>query len=67
MAFAKARVDHVGNFGNVDIVYKISRYNGKSWCRLQVAVDNDNLQVGNLAPAVDLLDTRYPNSCLLIF
>ena len=67
IAFAEGRVDHAGDFGNVDIVYKISQDNGKTWGPLQVAVDNDNLQVGNPAPVVDLLDSAYPKGRLFLF
>ncbi|MDR0265922.1 MAG: glycoside hydrolase [Sphingobacterium sp.] len=67
IAFAEGRVDHAGDFGNVDIVYKISQDNGKTWGPLHVAVDNDNLQVGNPAPVVDLLDPAYPKGRLLLF
>ncbi|OJZ12310.1 sialidase family protein [Sphingobacterium sp. 40-24] len=67
IAFAEGRVDHAGDFGNVDIVYKTSKDNGKTWGPLQVAVDNDNLQVGNPAPVVDLLDPAYPQGRLLLF
>ncbi|MCS4228681.1 exo-alpha-sialidase [Sphingobacterium sp. BIGb0165] len=67
IAFAEGRVDHAGDFGNVDIVYKISPDDGKTWGPLHIAVDNDNLQVGNPAPLVDLLDPAYPNGRLLLF
>jgi len=67
IAFAEGRVDHAGDFGNVDIVYKTSQDNGKTWGQLHVAVDNDNLQVGNPAPVVDLLDPAYPKGRLLLF
>lgn len=67
IAFAEGRVDHAGDFGNVDIVYKVSQDKDKTWGPLQVAVDNDNLQVGNPAPVVDLLDPVYPKGRLLLF
>jgi len=67
IAFAEGRVDHAGDFGNVDIVYKISQDNGKTWGQLHVAVDNDHLQVGNPAPVVDILDPKYPQGRLLLF
>lgn len=67
IAFAEGRVDHAGDFGNVDIVYKTSQDNGKTWGPLHVAVDNDNMQVGNPAPVVDLLDPAYPKGRLLLF
>ncbi|WP_433901253.1 sialidase family protein [Sphingobacterium puteale] len=67
IAFAEGRVDHAGDFGNVDIVYKVSPDQGKTWGPLHVAVDNDNLQVGNPAPVVDLLDPMFPKGRLLLF
>ena len=35
IAFSEGRVEHAGDYGNVDIVYKISSDNGKTWglCR----------------------------------
>ncbi|WP_232047040.1 sialidase family protein [Sphingobacterium daejeonense] len=31
IAFSEGRVDHAGDYGNVDIVYKVSKDNGKTW------------------------------------
>lgn len=67
VAFCEGRVDHAGDYGNVDIVYKVSQDNGKTWGPLQVAVDYDKLQAGNPAPVVDLLDPAYPNGRLFLF
>ncbi|WP_149914444.1 sialidase family protein [Sphingobacterium cavernae] len=67
IAFSEGRVDHSGDFGNVDIVYKISKDGGKTWGALQVAVDYDKLQAGNPAPVVDLLDPAYPQGRLFLF
>ncbi|MCI0919802.1 sialidase family protein [Sphingobacterium rhinopitheci] len=67
VAFSEGRVDHAGDYGNVDIVFKVSKDNGKTWGPLQVAVDYDNLQAGNPAPVVDLLDPAYPNGRLFLF
>lgn len=67
IAFCEGRVEHAGDFGNVDIVYKISNDGGKSWGKLQVAVDYDTLQAGNAAPVVDLLDPRYPAGRIFLF
>jgi len=67
IAFAEGRVNHSGDFGNVDIVYKTSRDGGRTWSGLQVAVDHDSLQAGNAAPVVDLLDPRYPNGRIFLF
>lgn len=67
VAFSEGRVDHAGDYGNVDIVFKVSKDNGKTWGPLQVAVDYDKLQAGNPAPVVDLLDPAYPNGRLFLF
>lgn len=67
IAFSEGRVDHAGDYGNVDIVYKVSKDGGKTWGRLQVAVDYDKLQAGNAAPVVDLLDPAYPQGRLFLF
>lgn len=66
IAFAEGRVDHAGDFGNVDIVYKTSK-DGRTWGKLQVAVDYNDLQAGNAAPVVDLLDPRYPDGRIFLF
>ncbi|HIX54720.1 MAG TPA: sialidase family protein [Candidatus Sphingobacterium stercoripullorum] len=67
VAFAEGRVAHAGDFGDVDIVYKVSKDNGKTWGKLNVLVDYDELQAGNPAPVVDLLDSRFPNGRLILF
>src|SRR5690606_34970568 len=67
IAFAEGRVDHAGDFGNVDVVYKISEDQGKTWGPLKVAVDYDKLQAGNVAPVVDLMDPNYPQGRILLF
>ncbi|MBD1430133.1 sialidase family protein [Sphingobacterium litopenaei] len=67
IAFSEGRVDHAGDFGNVDIVYKVSKDGGKTWGKLQIAVDYDKLQAGNPAPVVDLLDPAYPKGRVFLF
>ena len=67
IAFSEGRVDHAGDYGNVDIVYKISKDGGKSWGPLNAAVDYDKLQAGNPAPVVDLLDPAYPQGRVFLF
>ncbi|WP_400262177.1 exo-alpha-sialidase [Sphingobacterium sp. SG20118] len=67
IAFSEGRVDHAGDYGNVDIVYKISADNGKTWGPLQIAVDQDKFQAGNPAPVVDLLDPQYPKGRIFLF
>src|SRR5690606_14363256 len=67
IAFSEGRVDHACDYGNVDIVYKISSDDGKTWGPLNVAADYDDLQAGNAAPVVDLLDPAYPNGRIFLF
>lgn len=67
IVFCEGRVDHAGDYGNVDIVYKISKNGGKTWGPLKVAADYDKLQAGNAAPVVDLLDPQYPNGRIFLF
>lgn len=67
LAFSEGRVDHSGDYGNVDIVYKISKDNGKTWGQLKVAADYDKLQAGNAAPVVDLLDPNYHKGRIFLF
>ncbi|MFZ4262563.1 sialidase family protein [Sphingobacterium sp. HJSM2_6] len=67
IAFSEGRVEHAGDYGNVDIVYKISKDEGKTWETLQIAVDYEKLQAGNPAPVVDLLDPNYPNGRIFLF
>ena len=67
VAFAEGRVTGAGDYGNVDIVYKISGDLGKTWSRLHQAADYKDLQAGNAAPVEDLLDPQYPQGRLLLF
>lgn len=67
IAFSEGRVEHAGDYGNVDIVYKISQDQGKTWGKLNVAVDYDQLQAGNAAPVVDLEDPEYPQGRIFLF
>ena len=67
IAFSEGRVDHAGDYGNVDIVYKISQNHGKTWGKIQIAADYNKLQVGNAAPVVDEFDPTYPNGRIFLF
>lgn len=67
IAFSEGRVDHAGDYGNVDIVYKISQDQGKSWGEIQIAADYDKLQAGNVAPVVDEFDPAYPKGRIFLF
>lgn len=67
LAFCEGRVDHAGDFGDINLVMKRSRDNGKTWSSMQTIVDNDTLQAGNPAPVVDLTDPRYPQGRIFLF
>lgn len=67
LAFCEGRVKHAGDFGNIDIVMKESRDQGKTWSTLQTLIDVDSLQASNPAPVVDQLDPRFPNGRLFLF
>ena len=67
LAICEGRVRHAGDFGDIDIVMKRSRDNGRTWSSLQVIADDDSLQAGNPAPVVDRLDPAYPNGRIFLF
>lgn len=67
LAFAEGRVDHAGDFGDINIVLKRSTDKGKTWSSLQTVVDADKLQAGNPAPVVDMSDPLYPEGRLFLF
>lgn len=67
LAFAEARRKDCGDFGDVDMVLKRSTDNGKSWGKLQMAVDFGDNQAGNPAPVFDMTDPAYPKGRLFLF
>ncbi|HAK77086.1 MAG TPA: exo-alpha-sialidase [Runella sp.] len=67
LAFAEARRNNCGDFGDVEIVMKRSSDQGKSWTALQVVADNGSDQAGNQAPIVDFTDKKYPKGRLFLF
>lgn len=67
LAFAEGRVNGAADFGNVKIVMKKSKDNGKTWSALQIVANNDSLQAGNAAPVVDLTDPKYPEGRIFLF
>jgi sialidase-1 len=67
LAFCEGRVDHAGDFGDINIVLKTSTDGGNTWSALQTVVDYDKLQAGNPAPVVDLLDPAYPKGRIFLF
>jgi len=67
LAFAEGRVNDSGDFGNIDLVMKRSRDNCRTWSSLQLVVDQTNVQAGNPAPVVDLLDPEHPKGVGYLF
>lgn len=67
LAFCEGRVNHAGDFGNIDIVMKRSTDGGNTWSPLEIVLDADSLQAGNPAPVVDLLDPAYPQGRIFLF
>ena len=43
IAFAEGRVKGSGDFGNIDIVYKISRDGGLTWSSIKLQIDNQKI------------------------
>jgi len=67
LAFAEGRVNGSNDFGDINIVMKRSNDQGKTWSPITTIVDYNNLQAGNPAPIVDLLDTKYPKGRIFLF
>ncbi|KAB7726880.1 exo-alpha-sialidase [Rudanella paleaurantiibacter] len=66
LAFAEGRRTDCGDFGDVDIVLRISRDNGKTWGPQTLVADYGTAQAGNPAPVFDLTDPRYPAGRLFL-
>ena len=66
LAFAEARRNNCGDFGDVRIVMRLSRDQGRTWGSLQVVASNGSLQAGNPVPVVDTLDRRYPHGRIFL-
>src|SRR5690606_22867680 len=67
MAIAEGRVDHTGDYGNVDIVRKISNAQSTTWCPWPVLAQYVNRQPCNPAAVIDLLDRNYKNGRIFLF
>ena len=67
LAFAEGRVKGCNDFGDVDIVLRRSNNNGQTWSEQMIVADNKNLQAGNPAPVVDLLDPDFPQGRIFLF
>lgn len=67
LAFAEGRVNGSGDFGDINIVLKISRDQGRTWSALATLVDYRDLQAGNPTPILDTTDPRFPKGRILLF
>jgi sialidase-1 len=67
LAFAEGRVKGSGDFGDINIVLKRSKDNGKTWSSMATVVDYDALQAGNPAPVLDLSDPQFPQGRIFLF
>ena len=67
LAFAEGRVNGSNDFGDINIVLKLSRDNGKTWGPISTIVDYDKLQAGNPAPVIDLTDPSFPEGRIFLF
>ena len=67
LAFAEGRVNGSDDFGNIEIVLKRSSDRGKTWGPMTVVAKYGELQAGNPAPVVDLLDPRFPKGRIFLF
>ena len=67
LAFAEGRVRDSDDFGDINIVMKRSKDNGRTWSPLTQIVDYDTQQAGNPAPVVDLTDPAFPGGRIFLF
>ncbi len=67
LAFAEGRVNGSGDFGDINIVLKISRDQGRTWSALSTLVDYQDLQAGNPTPVLDESDPRFPKGRIFLF
>jgi sialidase-1 len=67
LAFAEGRVNGSGDFGDINIVLKISRNQGRTWSTLTTLVDYQDLQAGNPTPILDTTDPRFPKGRIFLF
>jgi sialidase-1 len=67
LAFAEGRVNGSGDFGDINIVLKISHNQGRTWSALTTLVDFQDLQAGNPTPVLDESDPRFPKGRIFLF
>jgi sialidase-1 len=72
LALAEGRKNSAADHGDIDIVLKRSRDEGKTWGPLQLVQDDDvdpraKVWIGNPTPVVDLADPKHPGRIWLVF
>ena len=67
LAFAEGRVNGSDDFGNIEIVLKHSKDQGKTWGPMTVVAKYGELQAGNPAPVVDFLNPNFPKGRIFLF
>jgi len=67
LAFAEGRVHGSGDFGDINIVMKRSKDNGKTWSDITTVVDYNSQQGGNPAPVLDYSDKEFPKGRIFLF
>lgn len=66
LAFAEGRKKDCDDYGDIDLVLRVSTDNGHTWGALRVVVDNGNVQAGNPAPVFDLTDPAFRQGRLFL-
>lgn len=66
MAFAEGRRNSCRDFGDIQIVMRTSRNDGKTWSPLRIVASNGKLQADNAVPIVDTLDPKYPKGRIFL-
>ncbi|HEX5470322.1 MAG TPA: sialidase family protein [Lacipirellulaceae bacterium] len=72
LAFAEGRKNGPADHGDIDIVLKRSRDNGRSWGPMQLVQDEPGnargkIWIGNPTPVVDRMDPNHPGRVWLVF
>ncbi|GAB3323731.1 sialidase family protein [Larkinella ripae] len=66
LAFAEGRKKDCDDFGDIDLVLRVSTDNGRTWGPLRVVADNGTFQAGNPAPVFDLTDPAFRRGRLFL-
>lgn len=66
LAFAEGRKKDCNDFGDIDILMRISSDNGQTWGPLQIVADNGESLAGNPAPVFDLTDRAFRSGRLFL-